>query len=100
MNVTMQRPMPHATSSIEHSTVEKFVLPLLTVAVIIATWSAAVQFSGTKIFPSPIAVASAIGTLGEKSLLWRYIADSLARVFARYPLPILARLPLLLLLRS
>jgi len=94
MNVTMQRPTQHATSSIEHSTFEKLVLPLLTVAVIIAIWSAAVKFSGTKIFPSPIAVASAIGTLGEKSLLWRYIADSLTRVFAGYAVAIVAGIPL------
>ncbi len=56
------------------------------------------KLSGTKIFPPPAAVAKAIATLGEKSLLWHYIADSLARVFAGYSVAIVIGIPLGLLL--
>ncbi|HXH40784.1 MAG TPA: ABC transporter permease, partial [Thermoanaerobaculia bacterium] len=63
---------------------QQIALPLMTVVIILALWSLAVKFSGTKIFPSPIAVAKAITTLGEKSLLLHYIGDSLTRVFAGY----------------
>ncbi len=56
------------------------------------------KLSGTKIFPPPAAVAKAIATLGEKSLLWHYIADSLARVFAGYSVAIVIGIPVGLLL--
>jgi len=67
---------------------------LLTAAIVTTIWAAAVKFSGTKIFPSPLAVARAIATLDEKSLLWRYIADSLVRVFAGYSAAIAVGIPL------
>jgi NitT/TauT family transport system permease protein len=89
----MRSHIQHSTSNIQHSTL-RFVLPLITAAAILALWSFAVQFSGTKIFPSPAAVAGAIATLAEKSLLWRYIADSLGRVFAGYVIAIIIGIPL------
>jgi NitT/TauT family transport system permease protein len=89
----MRSHIQHSTSNIEHSTL-KFLLPLLTTAIILTLWSIAVKASGTKIFPAPIAVAKAITTLGEKSLLWHYIADSLTRVFAGYSAAIVAGIPL------
>jgi len=73
---------------------QRFALPLMTVAIILAVWSLAVKLSGTKIFPSPALVAKAIATLGEKSLLWHYIADSLIRVFAGYSIAIVIGIPL------
>ena len=93
MSHAMKRPIQHSTLNIEHSTL-KFALPLATTAVILIIWSIAVKLSGTKIFPSPLSVAKAITTLGEKSLLWHYIADSLTRVFAGYFAAILIGIPL------
>jgi NitT/TauT family transport system permease protein len=83
----------HPTPNTQHSTL-RFVLPLITAALILAFWSFAVKFSGTKIFPAPMAVARAIMSLGEKSLLWRYIIDSLTRVFTGYLVAIVAGIPL------
>lgn len=73
---------------------KRVVYPLATAAVIVAMWSLGVRASGTKIFPPPAAVAEAIASLSEKSLLWRYIGDSLFRVFSGYLLAIVAGLPL------
>jgi NitT/TauT family transport system permease protein len=72
----------------------RFILPLITAATILALWSIAVKASGTKIFPPPMAVARAIASLAEKSLLWHYIADSLGRVFAGYVVAIVIGIPL------
>lgn len=67
--------------------VVSFIVPL-------AIWSIAVRASGTKIFPTPTAVVKAIITLGETSILWHYIADSLTRVFAGYAAAIVIGIPL------
>jgi NitT/TauT family transport system permease protein len=72
----------------------RLILPVITAAISLAIWSFAVKLSGTKIFPTPTAVAKAIATLGEKSLLWHYIADSLGRVFAGYAAAIVIGIPL------
>jgi NitT/TauT family transport system permease protein len=74
--------------------VERIALPLLTAIAILAVWTLAVNLTGTKIFPPPLAVVRAIATLAEKSLLWRYIGDSLARVFAGYLAGIVVGVPL------
>lgn len=73
---------------------KRILYPLTTAIVIVIVWSLAVRVSGTKIFPPPAAVARAIASLSEKSLLWRYIGDSLFRVFSGYALAIVAGLPL------
>jgi NitT/TauT family transport system permease protein len=91
--VAMRSSIQHSTLNIEHSTF-RFVLPLITSSIILAIWAIAVKLSGTKIFPSPVAVAKAIATLSEKSLLWRYIGDSLTRVFAGYLAAIVAGIPI------
>jgi NitT/TauT family transport system permease protein len=69
-------------------------LPVATGASAILLWYAAVRLTGTKIFPSPIDVARAIGQLADRSLLWRYIGDSLARVACGYLLAVLLGVPL------
>jgi len=74
--------------------VVKIVFPIITATIILVIWSIAVKASGTKIFPTPTAVAKAIATLAEKSLLWHYIADSLTRVFAGYAAAIAIGIPL------
>src|SRR5207248_7004901 len=89
----MRSPIQHSTFNIEHSTL-RFVMPIITAAIILALWSIAVKATGTKIFPTPTAVAKAIVALGEKQLLWRYIADSLTRVFAGYAAAIVIGIPL------
>jgi len=71
----------------------KIVLPLVTAAVLLVAWHYAVRLSGTKIFPSPVAVAKATVALAEKSLLWRYIGDSLMRVAAGYLLAVILGVP-------
>jgi NitT/TauT family transport system permease protein len=90
----MKPSIQHSTSNIQHSTFERIALPLLTAAIVTALWALAVRLSGTKIFPSPLAVARAIAALSEKSLLWHYIADSLIRVFAGYLAAIVVGIPL------
>jgi NitT/TauT family transport system permease protein len=73
---------------------KRIALPSMTAAILIALWAAAVKFTGTKIFPTPLAVAQAILTLGEKSLLWTYMRDSLMRVFFGYVIAVAAGIPL------
>lgn len=90
----MRNVIQHSTSNIEHSTFERLALPLLTATLVTMIWALAVKLSGTQIFPSPLAVARAIATLSEKSVLWRYIGDSLTRVFAGYAAAIVAGVPL------
>ena len=81
-----------------HSAFDRGGLPLLVGIIAVILWHAAVRFSGTKIFPSPIDVAQAIGQLADQSLLWRYIGDSLARVACGYTLAVLLGVPLGILL--
>jgi NitT/TauT family transport system permease protein len=76
----------------------KIVLPLVTAVVLLVAWHFAVRLSGTKIFPSPLAVAKAILVLSEKSLLWRYTADSLLRVACGYILAVILGVPVGILL--
>ncbi|HET7433178.1 MAG TPA: ABC transporter permease [Thermoanaerobaculia bacterium] len=63
---------------------ERVVLPLLAAAIVLLLWHGAVLWTKTKIFPSPAGVVKGIGQLAEKSLLWRYIGDSLFRVACGY----------------
>jgi NitT/TauT family transport system permease protein len=73
-------------------------LPLLAGGVAVGLWALAVQVSGTKVFPSPLAVAAGIGELARRGVLLPYIADSLERVAAGYLLALLVGLPLGLVL--
>jgi len=73
---------------------KKIVLPLITGIVLAAAWHFAVRLSGTKIFPSPAAVAKAVISLSEKGFLWSYIRDSLMRVAAGYGAAVVIGVPL------
>src|SRR5213592_4776194 len=84
-----RRPIQHSTFNIQHSA-----YPLATAALLVAVWAIAVRLTGTKIFPSPAAVALGILQLAEKKLLWAYIADSLGRVAAGYGTAIVIGIPL------
>src|SRR2546428_10040810 len=89
----------HSTLNIPRS-LERLALPFLTAGIALLVWYAAVRFSGTKIFPSPLDVARAIGQLADQSLLWRYLGDSLARVACGYTLAVLLGVPLGIFLGS
>jgi NitT/TauT family transport system permease protein len=87
----LQRSLLNSKFEIRNS---KFFLPLISAAIVIGGWSAAVNLTATKIFPTPLAVMKAIAQLAEKKLLWGYIADSLARVAVGYGAAILVGIPL------
>src|SRR5437588_3219863 len=72
----------------------KFFLPLATALLTILIWSAAVHLTGTRIFPSPAAVAKGIAQLAHGGRLWAYIAGSLGRVAAGYGSAIIVGIPL------
>lgn len=56
-------------------------------------WHESVIASGTKVFPSPMAVARGLAELSRKGLLWRYTADSLRRATAGFSLAVLLGIP-------
>lgn len=64
----------------------RLIVPIL----VLALWQAAVTFTGTKIFPSPLAVARGLTQLPH---LGAYIADSLFRVGAGYLSAVLLGVP-------
>jgi NitT/TauT family transport system permease protein len=63
---------------------EHWVWPAMTAAVLLAVWQAAVEMTGTTVFPSPRAVEHAFRELLAGGVLWRYIGDSLRRVAIGY----------------
>jgi NitT/TauT family transport system permease protein len=71
----------------------RFLLPLLAAAFVVLAWHYGVVLSHTKIFPSPLAVLRGIEQLAARSLLWRYIGDSLLRVACGYLLAVLLGVP-------
>ena len=72
---------------------ERFVLPLLTAAAIVATWHVAVIVTKTEIFPSPLSVLNGIGELFRRGLFWGYLRDSLVRVASGYLLGVVLGVP-------
>jgi len=72
---------------------EAFFLPLVSAALLVALWHAAVKTSGTNVFPSPAAVARGVAELARKGLLLRYVRDSLWRVAAGYGSALLVGIP-------
>lgn len=66
-------------------------LPLLVAFVVLGLWHAAVIVTGTKIFPSPIAVAKGLRQLPQ---LVAYIGDSLFRVASGYLAAVLLGIPI------
>jgi len=66
---------------------------LVTAALLVAGWHVAVRTSGTLLFPSPAAVARALGELGRRGVLAGHVAGSLGRVLAGYGLAVLVGVP-------
>jgi NitT/TauT family transport system permease protein len=73
---------------------EAFLLPLLTVMLVLGIWHEAVKASGTTIFPSPAAVVRAMRELTERGLLVPYILDSLLRVGTGFVAAVVLSVPL------
>jgi NitT/TauT family transport system permease protein len=59
---------------------ETLLLPLGTLALLLVGWALAVQWTGTRVFPTPQQVLAAVVDLLRGGLLLRYAADSLLRV--------------------
>jgi NitT/TauT family transport system permease protein len=72
------------------ATIERIVLPIAVTAVLLALWHFAVKFTGSTIFPSPLAVMKGIRQLPH---LGSYIADSLLRVGCGYGLAVVVGVP-------
>lgn len=77
---------------------ERLLLPLIVAAVMIALWHYAIIVTKATIFPSPAAVARALVELIDQSLLWKYIGDSLFRVFCGYVAAVVLGVPVGLIL--
>jgi len=77
---------------------EPFAWPLLTAAFVLLVWNASVKWSGTNVFPGPLAVERGAAQLVEGGVLWRYIGDSLRRVAIGYGAAVIVGIPAGLLL--
>jgi len=63
---------------------EPLAWPLITVALIVLVWNLSVTWSGTTVFPAPLAVERGTAQLMRSGVLWHYISDSLRRVAIGY----------------
>jgi NitT/TauT family transport system permease protein len=72
---------------------EKLLWPILAAAALLALWHYSVIWSGTKVFPSPLAVKLGIAELARKHTLWSSIADSLRRVALGFGTAVLLGVP-------
>lgn len=77
---------------------EKYLWPTLASAALLAVWYLSVQWSGTKIFPSPAEAGHGVAELVRKGLLFHYILDSLRRVAVGYGCAAILGIPIGLLL--
>ena len=72
---------------------ERYLLPVVTMAIAIALWALAVRVLKATIFPSPLEVARGLAQLASKNLLWSYIGDSMFRVACGYLGAVLLGIP-------
>jgi NitT/TauT family transport system permease protein len=73
---------------------ERWLLPLVFGAVLIAAWQLAVVATGTNVVPGPWQVAKGLGELFERGVLVRYTLDSLRRVAIGYSIAVAIGIPL------
>ncbi|MFC5861420.1 ABC transporter permease [Acidicapsa dinghuensis] len=73
---------------------EKWLLPLVAVAVLLAVWHYSVLMTGTRVFPSPLSVWRGILELLHKHVLWADISDSLRRVVIGFAAATVVGVPL------
>lgn len=74
------------------------IAPLLLGAVFVLAWHFIIVSSGTKVFPTPIAVAKGLFFLLKEGVLFKYILSSLFRVSVGFSLALFLGVPLGLLL--
>lgn len=72
---------------------ERLFWPVLAASVLLALWHYSVAWTGTKVFPSPLAVERGFAELVRKGLLWAYIGDSLRRVALGFSLAVIIGVP-------
>ncbi|HEX4342777.1 MAG TPA: ABC transporter permease subunit, partial [Verrucomicrobiae bacterium] len=72
----------------------RWLLPIVTVAILLALWDFAVRRSGSDLFPKPIEVLRGIIELARKGLLLKYIVASLFRVSWGFGLAVIVGVPL------
>lgn len=63
---------------------ERYLWPLLAAGLFLLLWHLLVEWSDTKVFPSPVSVGRGMAELTRKGLLWQYVLDSLRRVAVGY----------------
>jgi NitT/TauT family transport system permease protein len=73
---------------------EKFFWPVLAATLLLAVWHFSVIWTATKVFPSPLDVERGLAELAHKSLLWRYVGDSLRRVAFGFGAAVVLGIPL------
>jgi NitT/TauT family transport system permease protein len=73
---------------------EQFFWPLVAAGLLLAAWHYSVQWTGTKVFPSPLSVEKGMEELFHKHVLWADISDSLRRVAIGYLSAVVAGIPL------
>lgn len=73
---------------------ERVVWPMLALAAALAVWHFAVQWSGTRVAPSPLEVERGLVELAHKHVLWADIADSLRRVLIGFGAAAVVGIPL------
>ena len=76
----------------------RYSLPLLTAAVLLLVWHFSVSYTGSDLFPTPLAVTHGILELVKHGLLLKYIVASLFRVSVGFSLACLVGIPLGLVL--
>jgi NitT/TauT family transport system permease protein len=86
----------HVTGAARPSAAASVLLPLVAATALLIVWHLAVRLTGTKIFPSPLAVAKGVRDLPH---LPAYIGDSLFRVGCGYLTAVLLGVPVGLALR-
>ncbi len=69
-------------------------LPAALGLVVLLVWTAAVAWTGTKVFPTPVQVGVALGELAARGVLVKYLVDSLWRVLVGYGLAVVLGVPL------
>lgn len=73
---------------------DKWLLPLVTAALLFAIWHYSVIWTATRVFPSPLNVWHGILELLRKNVLWADIGDSLRRVAVGFGGAALVGIPL------
>jgi NitT/TauT family transport system permease protein len=73
---------------------KNFALPSLVLLLLLGVWWLSVLWTGSAIFPTPLAVVTGAGELAADGTLWDHITASLMRVGAGFGLAVLVAVPL------